>query len=79
MKDVTFTVDDKSRIALVGPNGAGKSTLLKMLLGDNEVQIGLHRRNPHCRIALFNQHHMDQLDLSVSSLGQLMQMFPGDK
>ncbi len=32
--DVTLTVRQDERIALVGPNGAGKSTFLKTLLGD---------------------------------------------
>lgn len=54
LKNVTFCIGDETRIALVGPNGAGKSTLLKMLLGKNEVNSGFHRKNPHCRVAVFN-------------------------
>jgi len=30
---VTFSVEDRERLALIGPNGSGKSTLLKILAG----------------------------------------------
>jgi len=30
---VTFSVEDRERLALIGPNGSGKSTLLKLLAG----------------------------------------------
>jgi ABC transport system ATP-binding/permease protein len=32
-RDISFTVEDGSRIGLIGPNGAGKSTLLALLAG----------------------------------------------
>ena len=31
LKDVSFTVDSKERVALVGPSGYGKSTLSKII------------------------------------------------
>ena len=33
LKDVSFTLDGKSRAALAGANGCGKSTLLKVITG----------------------------------------------
>ena len=39
-KDISFTVEDGSRIGLIGPNGAGKSTLLAMLAGAVEPDSG---------------------------------------
>ena len=33
LKDVSFEIGDRERIALVGANGAGKSTLLKIVAG----------------------------------------------
>jgi len=32
-RDVSFTVNERDRIALIGPNGSGKSTLLRILAG----------------------------------------------
>ncbi len=34
LNEVSFTVSDGDRIAIVGPNGAGKSTLLKIITGE---------------------------------------------
>ena len=39
-RDLSFTVDEGTRIGLIGPNGAGKSTLLKILAGDVEPDTG---------------------------------------
>src|ERR1700739_4718234 len=39
-KDISFTVEDGSRIGLIGPNGAGKSTLLAILAGEVEPDTG---------------------------------------
>jgi ATPase subunit of ABC transporter with duplicated ATPase domains len=42
---------------------------------DTYVQV---RLNPHCRVAMVNQHHADQLDLSLSPLAFMKRKFPGD-
>ncbi|MCL2113440.1 MAG: ATP-binding cassette domain-containing protein [Streptococcaceae bacterium] len=39
-KDINFSLQDKSRMALVGRNGAGKSTLLKIIAGVEEPSAG---------------------------------------
>jgi ATPase subunit of ABC transporter with duplicated ATPase domains len=33
LRNINFSVDMESRIAIVGANGVGKSTLLKLLVG----------------------------------------------
>jgi len=70
-----FYVDQQSRIAVVGPNGAGKSTLMKCLYEQlNEMEGNIYR-HPKLKVALFTQHHADQLDLDqtpLETIGALM-------
>jgi len=73
-----FTVDGKSRIVLVGENGNGKTTLVKLMLGDLKPTIGKIARSRGARVALVNQHHADQLDLTKTPLQFLLQKNPGD-
>ncbi len=39
-ENISFSLQDQSRIALVGRNGAGKSTLLKIIAGVEEASRG---------------------------------------
>ncbi|MDR0298519.1 MAG: ATP-binding cassette domain-containing protein, partial [Streptococcaceae bacterium] len=39
-ENISFSIQEKSRVALVGKNGAGKSTLLKMIVGEEEPSSG---------------------------------------
>lgn len=66
-----------SRIAVVGPNGAGKTTMLKLLTGKLEPQKGMVHRHGRLRFALFSQHHVDQLDVNVSSVEFMAKTWPG--
>ncbi|KAI8051101.1 P-loop containing nucleoside triphosphate hydrolase protein [Syncephalis plumigaleata] len=66
-----------SRIAIVGPNGAGKTTMLKLLTGQLEPNGGDVRRNGRLRFAYFSQHHVDQLDLNMTSVGYMASRWPG--
>ncbi len=40
LDDITLTIADGDRVAIVGPNGAGKSTFLKVVLGKIEPSEG---------------------------------------
>ena len=66
LKDINFDLQMDSKIAVVGPNGAGKSTLIKVLTEDVRPQRGLVKRHGRLRVALFSQHHVDQLELGMS-------------
>ncbi|WFD30566.1 hypothetical protein MSPP1_001587 [Malassezia sp. CBS 17886] len=77
LRGVNFDVTTESRIALVGSNGAGKSTLMKLLINQISPLHGDAKRNPRLRIGFFSQHHIDQLDLTVSPVGFLAARFPG--
>uniref|UniRef100_A0A0X3PWD2 ATP-binding cassette sub-family F member 3 n=1 Tax=Schistocephalus solidus TaxID=70667 RepID=A0A0X3PWD2_SCHSO len=78
LEKIDLTVLHSSRICVVGENGAGKSTLLKLILGDLNPTKGLRKVHRSLRIGYFSQHHVDQLDLKVSSLEFLMKKFPGE-
>jgi len=71
-------VDSKSRIVLLGENGNGKTTLVKLLLGELEPTEGDIFRAGGVRISLVNQHHADQIDLTLSPLQFMLDKFPGD-
>ncbi|MBI9105451.1 MAG: ABC-F family ATP-binding cassette domain-containing protein [Spirochaetales bacterium] len=53
--DITFGIDDDSRIALVGRNGCGKSTLLRLIAGSKEVEGGAVTRNRELKCAFLEQ------------------------
>ena len=71
-------VDSKSRIVLLGENGNGKTTLVKLLLGELEPSEGEIFRAGGARLALVNQHHAAQIDLTLSPLQYMIEKFPGD-
>jgi ATP-binding cassette subfamily F protein 3 len=47
-------------------------------MGNLEPSEGEIKRNPHARFALVNQHHADQIDLTLTPLEFLQSLFPGD-
>lgn len=76
---VNFGLDLDSRVCLLGANGAGKSTLLKLIMGgDGAINPtdGWISRNPGLRMAMFTQHHVDQLDLRLTAIENLQRAFP---
>ncbi|EIW66575.1 hypothetical protein TREMEDRAFT_70139 [Tremella mesenterica DSM 1558] len=77
LRGVNIDVGLDSRIAVIGPNGAGKSTLIKLLTQDLQPSSGRATHNNRCRIAYFTQHHVDQLDVNMTSVQFLQSKFPG--
>mmetsp|Transcript_49431 Transcript_49431/g.119907 ORF Transcript_49431/g.119907 Transcript_49431/m.119907 type:complete len:770 (-) Transcript_49431:3028-5337(-) len=73
-----FGITAKSRIVMLGENGRGKSTLVKLLMGELEPCDGDIRRSPHARFAVVNQHHADQIDLTMTPLEFIAKQYPGD-
>ncbi|KAJ8608392.1 hypothetical protein CTAYLR_008157 [Chrysophaeum taylorii] len=73
-----LAVRANSRIVFVGENGNGKTTLVKLILGLLDPTRGEVLRSPHARLALVNQHHADQIDLSKTPLDFMRGKFPGD-
>ncbi len=57
-KNISFTINENDRIALMGKNGAGKSTLLKILSGKQEASTGKVSAPKDSVIAYLPQHLM---------------------
>ncbi|VEL21688.1 unnamed protein product [Protopolystoma xenopodis] len=62
---------------MVGENGAGKTTLLKLLLSDLIPTKGLRHVHRALSIGYFSQHHVESLELGLTSLEFLVKKFPG--
>jgi len=75
--NLNFSLDMESRVSLVGSNGMGKSTLLGLISGELKEKKGYVFRNGRIRIAKFSQHHVDQLDLTITPVEFLAKEFPG--
>lgn len=76
--DVSFTIDQKSRIALLGKNGCGKSTLIKLVLGKLQPRAGTCGMNRGARIEYIAQHHLDELDGESTPLRLALERYPGN-
>lgn len=76
LSEININIDMDTRMAILGRNGCGKTTLLKLLQEELNLKSGQIYRHRRLRMATFTQHHIDQLDLSLSPLEQLAQMYP---
>lgn len=63
--DVTFSVNENDRIALMGKNGAGKSTLLKILAGVNKPSSGTVSAPKDYVVAYLPQHLLTEDNATV--------------
>ncbi len=71
LQDISFTIEQAQRIAVVGPNGSGKTTLFKVLAGTlspdaGSVQVYGHGPCGHVCIAYVPQRSQIDWDFPVS-------------
>jgi len=71
--DVTFTIEDGEKVALIGRNGQGKTTLLKMIAGEDHDYDGILELQKKIRVTLTKQEHITDnkqkaLDYILSSV-----------
>ncbi|KAG0252219.1 hypothetical protein BG011_007113 [Mortierella polycephala] len=81
IQNVSLSLHNSSRIALLGPNGCGKSTLMSLLAGDAIPTSGtVEKFSSLVRIGYFSQHNVDKLDgySTKSAMQYLMDTFPDD-
>ena len=72
--DVTLQIDWGMRAAIVGRNGVGKSTLLKLVTGELRPRDGAVVQRGKCRVGLFAQHHVEQLNLEQCPLDEMREL-----
>ena len=63
--DVSFSINETDKIALMGKNGAGKSTLLKIIAGANKPSTGSISAPKEAVIAYLPQHLLTQDNATV--------------
>ncbi|MBN2545241.1 MAG: ATP-binding cassette domain-containing protein [Spirochaetes bacterium] len=61
INDLSFTVHNRDRIAVIGPNGKGKSTLMKLLNNEITPESGTIKINPNVKNGYFGQTNKIQL------------------
>lgn len=76
LQDINFSLDMSCKVALLGANGVGKTTLLKMLTEDLKLTTGNYFRNNRAKLATFSQHHVDDLDITLSPFDQFIKRNP---
>merc|ERR1712194_920773 len=63
--DVSLTVSQVSRVAVIGANGAGKSTAIKVLVGEQKPTEGTIWKAPGLRMAYVAQHAFHHLEKHI--------------
>ena len=73
--NISFSINNKDRIALMGKNGAGKSTLLKIIAGVSTATKGHISKSKETSVAYLPQH-LD-LDDGLTVFNETLQAFSG--
>ncbi|KAK3814232.1 MAG: P-loop containing nucleoside triphosphate hydrolase protein [Benniella sp.] len=79
LQNISLSLHQSSRIALLGPNGCGKSTIMSLLAGEATPTSGtVERFSSLVKVGYYSQHNVDQLDgYSTKSATQyMMDTFP---
>lgn len=63
--DVSFTINENDKIALMGKNGAGKSTMMKIIAGSQKASRGHVRYPKDAVIAYLPQHLLTEDNCTV--------------
>merc|ERR1712086_754429 len=79
VEQVSLTVCQASRVAVVGANGAGKSTAIKLLIGELKPESGTIWRHQNMRLAYVAQHAFHHLErhLEKTAVDYILWRFAG--
>lgn len=62
INDFNFEIDTGEKVCIIGRNGTGKTTLIKLIDGILTPQAGVIKKNPHCKIAYYEQGNTADLN-----------------
>ncbi len=71
LKNINLRIDMDDRIALLGANGNGKTTFLRLLAGRMKTLSGSYRKSGKLRVGYFAQNQLDELDKTLTPIGQI--------
>lgn len=57
LEEISFNIEEKSRVGIVGPNGAGKSTLFKIFVGEYLPNGGYIYRQSNIKVGYLPQNY----------------------
>ena len=73
LKDVTFKIEEKEKIAIVGANGAGKSTLMRIIANEESYDSGDIYKVKQTQLGYLTQE--SHLDLNLTIHEELLSVF----
>ena len=76
LKNISFSLDETSKIILLGVNGSAKTTLLNLIMNEITPLDGVVQIDNHYRIAYYNQHFEKSLDLEKTVEEYLTSLIP---
>jgi len=65
LKDISFHIEEKEKIAIVGINGSGKTTLLKIIMGEESADSGQVVLSKDTTVGYLSQHQDISFDNTV--------------
>jgi ATP-binding cassette, subfamily F, member 3 len=76
VRDLTFSVGKRDRIAIIGKNGKGKTTLLNLLAGEFAPTSGTVTRSANLVPGYFGQANIERLSQSNTVENEILQAHP---
>ena len=73
LKDVTFKIEEREKIAIVGVNGAGKSTLMRIIANEESYDSGDIYKVKQTQLGYLTQE--SHLDLNLTIREELLSVF----
>jgi ATP-binding cassette, subfamily F, member 3 len=74
--NLSFSIKNGARLAIIGKNGKGKSTLLNLIYGFLNPSSGTISRHPKVEIGYFGQMNIDRLNGDRSVVDEITQANP---